>query len=795
MIDLSNMNEPQRNAVITTEGPLLVLAGAGSGKTRVLTHRAAYLIEEKQIRPWNILCITFTNKAAREMRERIDSLVDYGAEDVMVSTFHSLCLRILFKYADRLGFDSQFEICDASDQKSVIKDVCKRLQIDTKMFKEKTLLNAISAAKDELINPVAFRENAQGDFRREVIGRVYDEYQSTLKKNNSFDFDDLIMKVVELFNMCPDVLDSYQERYKYIMVDEYQDTNTAQFELIHLLSMKYRNLCVVGDDDQSIYRFRGANIYNILDFEKNYPEAQVIKLEQNYRSTQNILDAANAVIANNRGRKVKALWADSPQGDKIAFKQCDTAGEEAMFVAEDIQKRVAQGCNYGDCAILMRTNIQSKEFEDAFRLLGIDYDLVKGLRFWDTKVIKDITSYILTVASGQNDMRAVRIINVPKRGIGNASIEKVMSYALMRDISFMDACEYADDVPGLGKAAAKIKAFADMIYSIRDKMSQMNYGQLLDEILAQTEYMEYLNDEADTPEKYQEMVDYIDKLKEALTAYEQSTDEPDLVDFFRQNGVEGNNISTGLEGGHIEGTITPEQEQENRDKKVLIMTMHNAKGLEFPNVYLVGMEDGLFPSYMTVTNDDPEEMEEERRLCYVAITRAREHLTITGARVRMINGETRFSKTSRFVKEIPFGLLDMGFGMESAAVKPAKAVPAPKSPSEFLKKQIQPVGYKSADSTRGYGSLDNGISYRKPTAVRKKAENVYSNYAQTMKGSQIGTSGTLDYAVGDRVRHIKFGQGTVLSIEKREKDYEVTVEFDQQGTKRMFAAFAKLKKV
>lgn len=788
MIDLDMMNEPQREAVITTEGPLLVLAGAGSGKTRVLTHRASYLVEEMGVNPWNILAITFTNKAAKEMRQRIDDIIGYGASDIYVSTFHSLCMHILFRHADRVGYGTDFEICDASDQKSVIRDVCKKLQIDTKMYKERMLINAISAAKDELIDPVQFTNEAQGDYRKEIIARVYTEYQSTLKHNNTFDFDDLIMKTVQLFKTCPDVLLKYQERFKYIMVDEYQDTNSAQFELIHQLAMKYRNLCVVGDDDQSIYKFRGANIYNILDFEKYYSEAKVVRLEQNYRSTGNILNAANEVIANNIGRKVKRLWTDKEEGDKIYYKQLDNAASEAMYVAEDIKRRVQnEGIKYGDCAILMRTNIQSKEFEDAFRLLQIDYDLVKGLRFWDTKVIKDLTSYILTVASGANDMRAMRIINVPKRGIGNATIDKIQAYAMMNDMSFFDACRKAEDIPGLGRSASKVTAFAYMILRIRGKLDDMSFGEMLDEILAETDYMDYLNDEAETPEKYQEMQEYIEKLREALETYEAETEVPDIIDFMRQNGVEGNNIDTSLAGGHFENTLSPEEEEALREKKVLIMTMHNAKGLEFPYVYLVGMEDGLFPSYMTITGDDPDEIEEERRLCYVAITRAMKRLNITCAKSRMINGEVRYSKSSRFVKEIPFSLINLeepaGSRLAESkgnSFKRGALMSAPQALDKYLDRAKQRPA---------------GGGYAKPAAKKKVSATAAGAYSGVLKGAQLTTSGQLEYGIGDRVRHIKFGDGTVLEITKGARDFEVAVDFDNAGVKRMFAAFAKLIKL
>lgn len=765
------LNNVQQTAVETVEGPLLILAGAGSGKTRVLTNRIAYLISDCDVNPYNILAITFTNKAAKEMRERVDSLVGFGSEDVWVSTFHSLCLRILFRHAEKLGYDPNFEISDTSDQKSIIKDVCKRLNIDTKMIREKSILNAISNAKDELMSPEAFREINGYDFRQAKIAEAYSEYQRTLKKNNSFDFDDLIMKTVELFKTFPDVLDYYQERFKFIMVDEYQDTNTAQFELIRLLASKYQNLCVVGDDDQSIYRFRGANIRNILDFELVYPHAKVIKLEQNYRSTQNILDAANAVISNNVGRKSKELWTEAERGKKIHFKQLDSASGEAMYVAERIQEAVEKGnVKYGDCAILMRTNVQSKEFEDAFRIKGIDYDLVKGLRFWDTKVIKDLCAYLSTVASGLNDVRTSRIINLPKRSIGPTTVDKLSSYAAMRGCSLLEACEFAQDVPGLGKAADKVEGFANMIFRIRAKMSMLSFAELLDEILSETDYMAYLDGEADNKEKYDEMVEYIDKLRETLSVYEDTTDEPDLIDFMRQNGLEGNNLDKSLDGAQTGALELSEEEQQAiKDKKVLIMTMHNAKGLEFPYVYLVGMEDGLFPSYMTLTGGDMDELEEERRLCYVGITRAREQLTITCARQRMINGETRYSKTSRFVKEIPISLLDMSL--------PKEVVPE--------RDRIDPSSYeqaKKAYDTKPYQM--QGILKRKAVAPAP----AYSK-AKDMVITEP------DYGVGDRVSHIKFGEGTVLSIEKGSRDYEISVKFDEYGIKNMLAAFAKLQKV
>ena len=762
-MELKNMNGPQTEAVRHTEGPLLVLAGAGSGKTRVLTHRAAFLIEEGTP-PWNILCITFTNKAAREMRERIDRMVEKDADDITVSTFHSLCLRILFRYADLIGYDGHFEICDASDQKQVMKQVMKDLQIDTKKFKERAFLNAISAAKDELKTPADMAHEAAGDEWYELCAEVYKAYQRTLQISNSMDFDDLIMQTVRLFNLQPQVLEHYQDRFRYIMVDEYQDTNTAQFELIRLLAAKYRNLCVVGDDDQSIYRFRGANIRNILDFEKHYPEAHVVRLEQNYRSTQNILDAANAVISNNTGRKKKTLWTDEGEGKKLSFSQLETAADEARFVADDIVRRVRKGeCRYGDCAVLMRTNVQSKEFEDAFRLRGIDYDLVKGLRFWDTKVIKDLTSYLLTVYSGANDMRTIRIINLPSRGIGNASIEKIRAYAVMHETNMLEACRFhSSEVPGLGRAASKARNFAALIYDLRDRMADLDLSELVDEIISATGYDDHMQDEAETDEKYREMLEYVDKLKEALDAFQASNPEGDLIEFMCQNGIEGNNIDSSPSGGVIRRELSEEEEAAQREKKVLIMTMHNAKGLEFPNVYLVGMEEGLFPGFASIFSDDPEDIEEERRLCYVAITRARENLTLLSAKKRMTNGETRYNKTSRFIKEIPLALLQLEGGSKPETVLSPGAGP-----------RLKPVA----------------------AAVRKKADNVYTRYSGQLKKGLQKAEGGPGYSVGDMVRHVKFGDGRVMDIRDGGRDWEVTVEFENWGVKKMFAAFAALEKL
>ena len=600
---LDALNEPQRQAVMATDGPLLILAGAGSGKTRVLTHRTAYLIEECGVNPYNIMAITFTNKAAGEMRERIDQMVGYGSESIWVCTFHSTCVRILRRYIDRLGFGTNFTIYDSDDQKTLMKDICKRLEIDTKMYKEKMFLSAISSAKDELIDPIEFETRAAGDYVKRKQAQVYREYQQALKQNNALDFDDLIMKTVELFKLDKEVLASYQDRFRYIMVDEYQDTNTAQFELIRLLALKYQNLCVVGDDDQSIYKFRGANIYNILNFEHHFPDATVIKLEQNYRSTQNILDAANAVIANNQGRKEKRLWTDNGAGDKITFEQLDTAAEEADFVARDIARRVRKGeYQYKDCAILYRTNAQSRLFEERFITANIPYKIFGGVNFYARKEVKDLLAYLKTIDNGQDDLAVRRIINIPKRGIGAASINKVALYAQEQEISFYDALCVAEQVPGLGKAAAKIRPFVLFIQSMKAKAKLLSVADLLQEVIETTGYVREL--EAEGTDEAEARIENIDELISKAVDYAEGEEAPTLNGF--------------LENVALVADI--DSFDENSDY-VVLMTLHSAKGLEFPNVYLAGLEDGLFPSYMSITSDNSQaEIEEERRLAYVGIT-------------------------------------------------------------------------------------------------------------------------------------------------------------------------------
>ena len=733
------LNDMQKKAVFQVEGPLLILAGAGSGKTGVLTHRIAYLIEECGVNPWNIMAITFTNKAAAEMRERVDNIVGFGSESIWVSTFHSSCVRILRRYIDRLGYDNNFSIYDADDQKTLIKGVCKRLNIDTKNLKEKKILNVISSCKNEGITPEQYALENQGDYGKKQLVEAYREYQQELKKNNALDFDDLLVLTVELFKANPDVLEHYQERFKYIMVDEYQDTNTIQFLFVSLLAGKYKNLCVVGDDDQSIYRFRGANINNILNFEKIFDNAMVIKLEQNYRSVGNILAAANGVISNNTERKSKSLWTDKEDGDKIVFRQVDTAYTEAEIVAADIEKLVESGrYKYSDFACLYRTNAQSRILEEKFLRTNIPYKIVGGINFYQRKEIKDMLAYLRTIDNGLDDLSVKRIINIPKRGIGATTISKVEEYAYRHAISFYDALTDADNISTISRAASKIKPFVTFIQTLKSKLESgyVHISDVMEEILETTGYVREL--EAEDTEESRGRIENINELFSKIVDYEESAEHPTLSEFLEEVAL-----------------VSDIDSLDDNADYVVLMTVHGAKGLEFPKVYLCGMEDGLFPSYMTITSDDPSEVEEERRLCYVGITRAMNELMITSAQSRMVRGEMQYSKVSRFVKEIPSDLLDTNL----AAGKMCE----------------------ESETVRNYA-----YSPSKPIMKQKPfSKDMYKVTRLT----------SLDYEEGDAVKHVKFGNGIVLSIAEGGRDYEVTVDFEKYGVKKMFASFAKLKKV
>ena len=731
------LNNEQREAVFCTEGPLLMLAGAGSGKTRSLTHRIAYLIEEKGVAPWNILAITFTNKAAQEMRERVDALVGYGSEDIWISTFHATCSRILRRHIDLLGYDRNFTIYDASDQKSLMKEVLKEMKIDTKQFPERSVMSEISSAKNEYKSPLDYRNEYGSNFRNQRIADIYEHYQKRLKENNALDFDDLLVKMVDLFQTNPDVLEHYQDRFQYIMVDEYQDTNTVQFLLVSLLAKKYRNLCVVGDDDQSIYKFRGANIYNILNFEKVFPDAQVIRLEQNYRSTQNILNAANGVIANNKGRKEKKLWTENQKGELVHFKQYDTEYDEADGVVSRINFLAMRGVQYKDMAILYRTNAQSRIFEEKLKQKNIPYAIVRGISFYDRKEIKDLMSYLKVVDSGMDDLSVKRIINVPKRGIGQTTINRLQEFAILNQMSFLDVVFNADEIPEVARALAKLHKFADMIEEFREYASEHEISELLEHILDVTQYRAELEVEG-TDESISRLED-IEELFNDIAYYEEEEENPNLRDFLAEKDMY--TLNAGIDN------------LEDENNKVLLMTLHNAKGLEFNNVFLGGMEEGVFPGFGAMMSGDESEIEEERRLCYVGITRAKERLFLSAAKRRMLRGQTQYNRRSRFIDEIPGQYLDTEQRVSEQRV---------------VKNTERPAKYQ-------YGA---------------KAGKPYN-----LSDFKVKPVGELDYQVGDRVKHIKFGVGTVQEITKGGRDFEVAVEFDRVGRKKMFASFAKLKKV
>ncbi len=736
---MADLNDKQNEGVRQTEGPVLLLAGAGSGKTRVLTHRIAHLIENEGVNPYNILAITFTNKAAQEMRERVDAIVSYGADQVWVSTFHSLCVRILRRYIKNLDYDTNFTIYDSDDQKSLIKQCLKKLNMDPKQYPEKMMMSEISKAKERFVSPAEYDREASGQYRKMQIAKVYTEYQERLKQNNALDFDDLLYKTVELFQFHPEILDNYQERFRYIMVDEYQDTNHIQFLLIKQLASKYRNLCVVGDDDQSIYKFRGANIYNILNFEQEYSEAKVIKLEQNYRSSGNILKAANGVIACNEGRKEKALWTQAPDGDKVMFSLYDTEYQEAQMVVATIEHLTdTEHRDYNDFAILYRTNAQSRIFEEKLLMKNIPYKIIGGQNFYGRKEVKDLICYLKTIENGRDDMAVRRIVNVPKRGIGVASVDKVQAYADNFEKSLLDAMFEIGNVPGIGRAAGKIDAFVDLIDEFRSMLKDgALISEVYDAILEKTGYMDELI--AEETEEAQSRMENLTELKNKIVTYEEEAEYPNLADLLEEIALVAD----------VDSLIESED-------KVLLMTLHSAKGLEFPCVFLGGMEDRLFPSGMALNSDDEDALEEERRLCYVGITRAKEKLFLSAARQRMMHGSTNYNPVSRFVKEIPEDVISMN-GNGSFALK---------KQSDMLQKAMQT------------NAAVRGSVTKTPFGKEFKVERL-----------------EIDYTVGDTVSHVKFGRGVVTNLISGGKDYEVTVDFETAGTKRMFASFAKLKKL
>ncbi len=742
---LGTLNPDQREAAEATEGPVLILAGAGSGKTRVLVHRIAYMIDVLGVNPGNILAITFTNKAAAEMRERVDKMIGFGSSQVWVSTFHSLCVRILRRNADLLGYKSSFTIYDTDDQLTLMKNLFKQKNLDSKKIRERAVLNAISSAKDELVTPDKYA-SINKDWWGQQVAELYSAYQESLAANNAMDFDDLIMKTVELFRKFPDVLNHYQERFQYLMVDEYQDTNTAQFQFVSLLAGKYRNLCVVGDDDQSIYKFRGANIRNILNFEKIFPDAHVVRLEQNYRSTKHILDAANEVIRCNKGRKEKKLWTENEEGKKVRLRRFSTGFDEAEFTANEISRMVRDGkWDYKDCAVLYRTNAQSRLFEEKFLYANIPYKIVGGVNFYARKEIKDILAYLKTISNGVDDLAVRRIINIPKRGIGAATIAKVSGYAEAGGISFFDAACECGNIPGMNtRAQKKIQSFTDSIGVMRAKAEDASVSELLKFVIDRIGYVEELK--ANNDEESDARIENIDELVSKAVQYEEKEDHPTLGGFLEEVAL-------------IADIDTVEED----DDRVLLMTLHSAKGLEFPVVYMAGMEEGLFPSAMSINAKNPdEEIEEERRLAYVGITRAKRLLTLTCARERMIRGDVVTSPLSRFVREIPREMVDTGYENETAS-----------SSSQAVSKL---GSFGRHGGTDGFRDALNQQPYSTP------------------KPSKIAKA-EMDYGIGDTVHHVKFGDGVVRDIQDGGRDYQVTVDFPAWGVKKMFASFANLKKV
>ncbi|MDO5154767.1 MAG: UvrD-helicase domain-containing protein [Eubacteriales bacterium] len=740
----------QQAAVSCTEGPLLLLAGAGSGKTRVLTERIAYLISEIGVNPYNILAITFTNKAAGEMRERVDRIVSYGAESVWVSTFHSLCVRILRRHINQLdGYESNFTIYDSDDQKACVKACLKKFNMDPKQYSEKSMMAEISRAKERFISCSEYDRMASGNYRKMQTAKIYSEYERMLRASNALDFDDLLYKTVELFQFHPDILEQYQERFRYIMVDEYQDTNHIQFLLIKQLASKYRNLCVVGDDDQSIYKFRGANIYNILNFEEEYPEAQVIKLEQNYRSTKNILNAANGVISHNEGRKEKALWTEHPEGDKVVFSLYDTEYQEAENVVRTVMNMCeSEGRSYNEFAILYRTNAQSRTFEEKLLFKNVPYKIIGGQNFYGRKEVKDLICYLKAVDNGQDNMAIRRIINVPKRGIGAASIDKIQAYADSYEMSMLDAMFEANNIPGLNRAASKVEQFTNLIMDMRDMLKKGAFiSEVYDAILEQTGYWDELL--AENTEEAEGRMENLTELKNKIVTYEEEAEHPNLSELLEEIAL-----------------VADVDNLDQGEDKVLLMTLHSAKGLEFPVVFLGGMEDNLFPSKMSLVSEDEDAVEEERRLCYVGITRAMEKLYLSASRQRMMHGTTNFNPISRFVKEIPEELIDMNGNGSLAMRRQKEASLAAKNTLEGLSASVKNKPY----------SFGSGA---KPA------------FGKEFKVERL----SIDYGIGDTVRHIKFGTGVVTELVSGGKDYEVTVEFENVGVKRMFASFAKLKKI
>lgn len=734
---LDKLNERQKEAVLATEGPVLVLAGAGSGKTTVLVNRIAYMISEKHIRPWNILAITFTNKAAREMKDRIERLLGDTAKDMWIGTFHSVCVRILRSCIDLLGYSRDFVIYDTADTKTVMKECLRELDIDEKSFPVRNVLSIISNAKNDLMDAATFENVYKSDYRMSIIAKIYYRYQTKLRKNNAVDFDDIILNTVKILSENPDVLSKYQDKFQYILVDEYQDTNNSQYLLINLLAQANRNLCVVGDDDQSIYKFRGANIGNILNFEDDYSDVQKITLDQNYRSTQNILDAANSVISNNKGRMGKSLWTSNGDGNKVFVYTGTNEYDEARYIARQIKKHFDEQGSFSDCAILYRTNAQSRVIEEMLMRESVPYKVLSGLRFYDRKEIKDIIAYLRVVYNPNDDVSLARIINEPKRKIGNATLEKARNIAREKETSLYDVISHADDYPEFKTAIKKLLSFSEIIQSLIKLKDTITIEDLTGRILNDTGYMPALVMEDTTESKTR-----IENLGEFIS----------VITEFEKNEETGNTLGEFLENISLVSDI--DGYDENEDSAVL-MTIHSAKGLEFPIVFLSGLEEGLFPGMRSMESDD--DIEEERRLCYVAITRAKEQLYITKTISRTIHGKTMPTTASRFFKEIPVEYLE-----DKTTLQPKVA------------KVMQDLGVRNAAAPKKEVYMTKGF------------------------GSSVKSSGSTDYSkfkAGDAVEHRTFGRGEILKATPCGNDCILEIQFESIGFKRLMAAFAKVKKI
>ena len=722
---LDKLNERQKEAVLTTEGPVLVLAGAGSGKTTVLVNRIAYMISEKHIRPWNILAITFTNKAAREMKDRIERLLGDTAKDMWIGTFHSVCVRILRSCIDLLGYSRDFVIYDTADTKTVMKECLRELDIDEKSFPVRNVLSIISNAKNDLMDAATFENVYKSDYRMSIIAKIYYRYQTKLRKNNAVDFDDIILNTVKILSENPDVLSKYQDKFRYILVDEYQDTNNSQYLLINLLAQANRNLCVVGDDDQSIYKFRGANIGNILNFEDDYSDVQKITLDQNYRSTQNILDAANSVISNNKGRMGKSLWTSNGDGNKVFVYTGTNEYDEARYIARQIKKHFDEQGSFSDCAILYRTNAQSRVIEEMLMRESVPYKVLSGLRFYDRKEIKDIIAYLRVVYNPNDDVSLARIINEPKRKIGNATLEKARNIAREKETSLYDVISHADDYPEFKTAIKKLLGFSEIIQSLIKLKDTVTIEDLTGRILNDTGYMPALVMEDTTESKTR-----IENLGEFIS----------VITEFEKNEETGNTLGEFLENISLVSDI--DGYDENEDSAVL-MTIHSAKGLEFPIVFLSGLEEGLFPGMRSMESDD--DIEEERRLCYVAITRAKEQLYITKTISRTIHGKTMPTTASRFFKEIPVEYLE-----DKTTLQPKVA------------KVMQDLGVRNAAAPKKEVYMTKGF------------------------GSSVKSSGSTDYSkfkAGDTVEHRTFGRGEILKATPCGNDCILEIQFESIGFK------------